>query len=48
MGLILGNGFGLLFLFYGLFCVGETIAYLLSFVYASDAISALSEDDNRP
>ena len=36
VGLILGDGFASLFLFYGLFCVGETIAYLLSFVYASE------------
>jgi len=36
IGLIFSSGFTALLLFYGLFCVGETITYLLSFVYASD------------
>ncbi len=37
IGLIFSGGFATLLLFYGLFCVGETITYLLSFVYASDS-----------
>ena len=36
ISLIFSNGFTTLLLFYGLFCVGETITCLLSFVYASD------------
>jgi len=36
IGLIFSSRFTTLLLFYGLFCIGETITYLLSFVYASD------------
>lgn len=38
-GIILawGNSFTMLFLGYGLFCVGETITYLLCFVYATES-----------
>lgn len=36
IGLILSSRFAALLLFYGLFCVGETITYLLSFVYATE------------
>ena len=36
IGLIFSDRFATLFLFYGLFCIGETITYLLCFVYATD------------
>lgn len=36
IGLIFSNGFATLLVFYGLFCIGETITYLLCFVYATD------------
>lgn len=36
IGLMLSNQFVSLLIFYGLFCIGETITYLLSFVYAAD------------
>ncbi|HIJ64653.1 MAG TPA: MFS transporter [Candidatus Hydrogenedentes bacterium] len=36
VGLLFSNGFATLFLSYGIFCVAETITYLLSFVYASE------------
>jgi MFS family permease len=35
-GLIYSSNFVTLFAFYGLFCVGETITYLLCFVYATE------------
>ncbi|MBN1218831.1 MAG: MFS transporter [Anaerolineae bacterium] len=37
MGLWLSHGFAGILIWYALFCVGETISYLLSFVYATDA-----------
>ena len=37
IGLIFSNGFAVLLIFYGLFCIGETITYLLCFVYATDS-----------
>ncbi len=36
IGLMLGNGFATLLVFYCLFCIGETTTYLLCFVYATD------------
>jgi len=36
VGLIFSNGFATLSVFYWLFCIGETITYLLCFVYATD------------
>jgi MFS family permease len=36
LGLFWSEGFAALMLFYGLFCIGETITFLLSFVYASE------------
>jgi DHA1 family multidrug resistance protein-like MFS transporter len=36
IGLISSNGFATLLAFYCLFCIGETITYLLCFVYATD------------
>ena len=35
-GLLLSNRFATLLMFYGLFCIGETITYLLCFVYATE------------
>ncbi len=36
IGLIFSKGFVSLSVFYGLFCIGETITYLLCFVYATE------------
>jgi len=35
IGLTRSNGFIALLVFYGLFCIGEAVSYLLCFVYAS-------------
>ena len=35
-GLLFSNSFATLLMFYGLFCIGETITYLLCFVYATE------------
>lgn len=35
-GLLFSNRFATLLMFYGLFCIGETITYLLCFVYATE------------
>jgi MFS family permease len=37
VGLIFGQSFETILVWYGLFCIGETITYLLSFVYATEA-----------
>lgn len=37
LGLALSSSFAGLLVFYGLFCIGETVTYLLSFVYAKEA-----------
>ncbi len=36
IGLVFSNSFAALLAFYGLFCVGDTITYLLCFVYATE------------
>jgi MFS family permease len=36
VGLVFSEGFATLAAFYGLFCVGETVPYLLCFVYATE------------
>ncbi len=37
VGLLFCNSFPLILIVYGIFCIGETITYLLSFVYASES-----------
>lgn len=36
VGLLFCNNFSLILIAYGIFCIGETITYLISFVYASE------------